>query len=104
MPARKRRYLLAPLAERDLEDIWLYTLQTWSLDQADRYHGSIIEALEGLAQGDRRGRDASNIREGYRKYAVGRHLVFYRESDDIAVIRILHQSMDLPAHLGAENS
>jgi plasmid stabilization system protein ParE len=30
-------YYLSPLAEADLEDIWLYTFQTWSSEQADHY-------------------------------------------------------------------
>ena len=38
--ANKRIYRLSPLAEQDLEDIWLYTLREWSADQADRYYHS----------------------------------------------------------------
>ncbi|WP_209714988.1 type II toxin-antitoxin system RelE/ParE family toxin [Duganella sp. 1411] len=30
-------YRLTPAAERDLESIWIYTSQRWSIDQADRY-------------------------------------------------------------------
>ena len=43
--ANKRIYRLSPLAEQDLEDIWLYTLREWSADQADRYYHSIIFTL-----------------------------------------------------------
>ena len=28
-------YRLSPLAEADLEDIWLYTFRNWSMEQAD---------------------------------------------------------------------
>ena len=28
---------LTPAARSDLEAIWLYTMQSWSADQADRY-------------------------------------------------------------------
>ena len=44
--ANKRIYRLSPLAEQDLEDIWLYTLREWSADQADRYYHSIISAMK----------------------------------------------------------
>ena len=102
MPISKRGYRLSPLAECDLEEIWLYTLRTWSRDQADRYHITMINAIEGLASGERIGRDASDIREAYLKYAVGRHVVFYRDGGDhLTIIRVLHQSMDIPVQLGA---
>jgi len=105
MRGKARAYLLAPLAERDLEDIWLYTYSNWSLEQANDYHASIIKAFEALASGRLAGRDASDIRDGYRKHAVGRHLLFYRERDDaILVIRILHQSMDIAARIGGSDT
>jgi toxin ParE1/3/4 len=104
MRAEARAYLLAPLAERDLEDIWLYTRDSWSPEQADDYHASIIGAIDALASG-RRGRDAGDIRAGYCKHAVGRHLIFYRERlDALLVIRILHQSMDIAAHIGSSGA
>ena len=104
MPSEARGYLLSPLAERDLEDIWRYTYRTWSREQADRYHAAILDAIEGLASGERIGRDARDIREGYWKYAVRRHVLFYRGgSGHLTVIRILHQQMDIPSQLGASD-
>lgn len=95
-----RSVRLAPLARHDLEEIWTYTARTWSADQADRYHAGIMEAIDGLAHGKRVGRDISDIRPGYLKYSVGRHLLFYRLSDThLIVVRILHQRMDVDAHL-----
>ena len=92
-------YRLSPLAESDLEQIWLYTLNEWSLDQANRYYDQIMDAIEELASGQKQGRKA-DIREGYLKYAVGRHFVFFRRSDGMTdVIRVLHQSMEAGLHL-----
>ncbi len=89
-------YRLAPQAEADLEDIWLYTLHNWSLEQADRYYHGLIAAIEGLASGDRIGRDAGDIRAGYWKYGEGSHFIFYRLTDGVLdVIRILHKQMDV---------
>lgn len=94
-----RRYRLSPLAEADLEEIWLYTFRTWSVEQADSYHGGLVTAFEGLAAGHKKGRPV-DIREGYLKYAVGSHLVFYRVTGaGVDVIRILHQKMDVSRHL-----
>ena len=99
MKAEKRSVRLAPLAEHDLEEIWTYTVRTWSMDQADRYLAGIIEALDALASGDRTGRDAADVRPGYLKYAVGRHLLFYKlAAAHLDVVRILHQRMDFETH------
>jgi toxin ParE1/3/4 len=95
----KRAYRLSPMAEADLQDIWLYTFKNWSEEQADSYHTGIIAAFAGLASGRKKGRGV-DIREGYLKYAVGSHVVFYRmTSAGIDVIRVLRQSMDVKRHL-----
>ena len=47
----KLAYRLSPLAEQDLEGIWLYTRERWSAEQADLYYHSIISAIEGLLTG-----------------------------------------------------
>ena len=92
-------YQLLPLAESDLEQIWLFTLNEWSLDQANLYYDRIMDTIEELASGQKQGRSV-DIRDGYLKYAVGRHFVFFRRSDGITdVIRILHQSTDVGRHL-----
>lgn len=94
-----RPYRLSPRAEADLEEIWLYTFEHWSAEQADRYQNRIIAALEGLADRSKTGGPV-HIREGYYKYPVGSHFVFYRQSDaSLDVIRILHQRMDVASHL-----
>jgi toxin ParE1/3/4 len=101
MAADHRSYRLSLRAEQDLEEIWAYTFCTWSREQADQYHADIIAAIEGLARGERNGRSVHDIRAGYLKYAVGLHFLFYRlTADHLDVVRILHQRMDVSAHLG----
>lgn len=99
MSDEARAYRLSPLAEADLEDIWLYTYKHWSLTQADQYHRELIVAIELLVKGIKTGRKA-DIRDGYWKYSVRQHLIFYRQTDvGLDVIRILHQRMDSDRHL-----
>ena len=99
MPNDAPAYRLSPLAEADLEDIWLYTYKHWSLAQADRYHHGLIAAIESLTKGIKAGRK-TDIRAGYFKYSVGQHLIFYRQADaGLDIIRILHQRMDGDRHL-----
>ncbi len=93
-------YLFSPKAKVDLEGIWLYTYETWSLAQADRYYNQIINACESLADDPEQGQNANNIRSRYRRFMIGKHFIFYRKtSDGIEIIRILHQQMDIPQHL-----
>lgn len=99
MPGKRHVYRLSPRAESDLEEIWLYTFKNWSLKQADHYHNAIVEAFEDLAVGDKTGHPV-DIREGYFKYPVGAHLVFYRFNETgLVIIRILHQRMDVGRYL-----
>ena len=89
-----------------LTRIWIRsgsTPETWGVDQAERYVLNIRNACSALASGRSKGRSAKEIRPSYRKFAVGSHLLFYKTASDgtIEVIRILHQSMDVPAHFGS---
>ena len=43
-------YRLTPAAERDLENIWLYTRQQWSAEQANRYTAILANAFAELAR------------------------------------------------------
>jgi len=99
MPGKLRACLLSPRAEADLEEIWLYTYRNWSIEQADGYHAAIVDAFDDLATGRKTGRIV-DIRDGYFKYAVGSHLVFYRLTErELIVVRVLHQRMDVGRHL-----
>jgi toxin ParE1/3/4 len=81
----------------DLEEIWTYTLTTWSLEQADRYYHLIMKETEYLSSNPGSGKDFSEIRKGYRCTKVKSHLIFYRYSEtEIEIVRILHESMDIP--------
>lgn len=94
-------YLLSPAAQADLGQIWDYSVRTWGETQADRYVLDIRDACAALADGSRPGRAIDAIRPGYRKLAVASHFLFYRVTDTglIDVVRILHQRMDVAAHL-----
>jgi len=87
-------YLLSPRAETDLEEIWHYTAERWSVKQAESYTNDIFDTFERLAEGVMVGRPVS-VRDGYFKAPTGRHAVyFHRHGDTVVVIRVLHQSMD----------
>jgi toxin ParE1/3/4 len=94
-------YLLSPAAQADLSEIWDYSARNWGEEQADRYILAIREVCATLADGSKLGRAIDDIRPGYRKLAVQSHFLFCRVTDAglIDVVRILHQHMDVIAHL-----
>ncbi len=95
-----RRYRLAPAAQRDLSSIWDFTLERWDEIQAETYISEIRAAIERIAGDPQRGRNCDEIREGYRRYGIGSHLIFYIvRTDSVDVIRILHQRMDPARHI-----
>lgn len=84
----------------DLKAIWLYTLHTWSLTQADRYHALIIKEIEFLAANPKSGKNQQHIRAGYYSSKIKSHIIFYKILDsELEIIRILHERMDLPNRL-----
>ena len=93
-------FRLTPAAQRDLSEIWDFTQNRWDVVQAEEYIAEIRDAIERVAKDPNRGRRCDDIRDGYRRYVVGSHLVFFVEEEDaIDVIRILHQRMDPTRHM-----
>lgn len=82
---------LAPEAEGDLDEIWLYTArESGSVDIADRLIDSIAERFLLLARHPHvgRARDA-DLRPGLRSFPIGRYTILYRVTEDADVL-ILH--------------
>jgi toxin ParE1/3/4 len=91
------KYRLTNEAKNDLEKIWIYTYENFSIKQADKYYRLIIDEFEFIASNPYSGKSVDHIKEGYRVSKVKSHLVFYKLSIDekIEIIRILHQRMDI---------
>lgn len=93
-------YRLSPRAQRDLEEVFDYTVDRWGLPQAIRYIDLIEAACAELAEAPRLAQGCDQIRPGYRRRAVEQHMIYFRPTDyGIAVMRILHQRMDAGRHL-----
>ncbi len=94
---RRLKVIIHEAAIFDLEDIWLYTLETWSLEQADRYHKLLYTEIEFLSQKPTFGKNMNHLRPGYYSSKVKSHFIFYKFSaSELEIIRILHESMDIP--------
>jgi toxin ParE1/3/4 len=69
-------YKISVQAAQDIENIWLYTFETWSAEQADRYVNLIIDEIEYIATNPQSGKDYNHIRSNYRCSKVKSHLIF----------------------------
>mgnify|MGYP006266407307 FL=1 len=103
-------FRLGQQAEQDFVDILQWTVKTFGERQARTYSETIALAIEALEGGpDILGaRAREDIQQGIRTLHVarqgraGRHFVVFRAAgSDIDVLRLLHDSMDLPRHLPA---
>ncbi len=91
---------IQPAAEQDLIEIWLYTLKQWGEKQADQYLDELDSGIQTIAEIPSVGVDYSHVREGYRRYCVKYHRIYYQFNNDaIEIVRILHEEMDDVRHL-----
>lgn len=90
------RFRVTPQATRDLSAIAKWTLTHWGPAQMATCLRALDQRFQWLADHPSAGRDRSDIEDGYRYFPEGLHLVFYTtQPDSIAIIGIVHQSMDV---------
>jgi toxin ParE1/3/4 len=84
-------------AVKDLSDIWIYTVETWSESQADKYYKLIINACSAIAKEPQIGKVYPEIYSGLKGKLISKHIIFYRvrEDESIEITRILHERMDV---------
>lgn len=96
------KFKISHEASQDIENIWLYTVELWSIEQADRYFNLIMDEIEYLAENPKSGKDYNKVRKGYFRSQIKSHFIFYKinwNENEIHIIRILHQQMDIDTHL-----
>ncbi|BDX39490.1 toxin ParE1 [Tenuifilaceae bacterium CYCD] len=91
------KFLISEKASEDIENIWLYTYENWSQEQADRYYNLILDEIEYIAKHFESGKSVDYIKKGYRATLVKSHIIFYKKSRQniVEIIRVLHQKMDI---------
>jgi toxin ParE1/3/4 len=90
-------FILSEKAHDDLTQIWTYTAENWSVEQANRYYNLIVDEIEFASENFESLKDFGSIKKGYRYLKVKSHLVFCKKSEysEMEVVRILHEKMDL---------
>ena len=94
-------YIISEKALEDINNIWIYTAENWSVEQADRYYNLIIDEIEYIVDNLDMARDFGKIRKSYRCSKVKSHLIFFKKdkANEIEVVRILHERMDIENRL-----
>jgi toxin ParE1/3/4 len=92
----RRNYEISRLAIKDLDDIWYFTMEHWSKQQANKYYKEIFEVIEELCSNPEIGKSIDEIKVGHMRINVKSHMIIYKINREIIYIdRILHQKMDL---------
>jgi toxin ParE1/3/4 len=93
-------FRLTNKAVDDLRSIGRYTQYRWSLEQRNIYLKKLDNSFHTIAREPEIGVACDYIRKGYRKYHVGRHLVYYFQTEThVQIVRILHERMDVERHI-----
>ncbi|HJT87682.1 MAG TPA: type II toxin-antitoxin system RelE/ParE family toxin [Bryobacteraceae bacterium] len=94
---------VAPRAETDLDDIWLYMAkESGSIEIANRLIDTITDRFLTLAQFPYLGRSReAEFGPGYRSFAVGEYVIVYCvENEDASILRVVHGRRQLDALFG----
>ena len=84
-------------AVEDLAEIWNYTIDNWSENQADHYYQMLLDSCQDIATGRVHGKNYDGIFKSLLGIRAGKHIIFYLKvaRDTVEIVRILHEQMDL---------
>lgn len=90
-------YHFTKRAINDLVEIWDYTVEVWSGNQAEKYYNLIIASCMDLANNPKLGKSYEILSLDVLGHRCGEHIIFYREitKNEIEIVRVLHGMMDL---------
>lgn len=95
------KVILRQKAIDDLNNIWVYSFEKWSKNQANKYYSLIRYACNEIGKNPNIGKVYTEISENLCGMKSGNHIIFYQliSGDEIDVIRILHESIDLKTRM-----
>ena len=93
-------YVLSSNAQESLKGIKAYSTEKFGQRQTNIYLEKLRDRMRALADNPKRGKARDKIKVGYYSYLEGSHMIYYKIlADHIAIIDILHQSMEPTRHL-----
>lgn len=91
------KYIITNRATQDLEEIWDYGLNIWSLNQSIKYVREITKDFNTISQSNYIGTEYYEVLEGLKSYGSTSHSIFFRVVDrnTIEILRVLPRQMEL---------
>jgi toxin ParE1/3/4 len=97
------KLVVSRAARDDLAAISAYTLREWGDSRRRAYLHAIRGRFALLQRRPALGVSRDEIAPRSRSFPVGRHVIFYRTTEDaVVILRVLHQRMDIKLHLPLE--
>jgi toxin ParE1/3/4 len=92
----KKRVVLAPAAESDIEALADYTRVKWGEKQRRAYLADLKACVMALGLMPGLGRARDELKPGWSSIRAGSHVVLYIEHPDrIEIIRVVHGAQDI---------
>lgn len=89
----KRTFRLTARAKAEVLDIYLYGMERFGPNQADRYLDALEHCFDTISVYPRIGRLASALGAGVRRHEHGSHVILYREErDGVLILAVVHGS------------
>jgi toxin ParE1/3/4 len=95
----KARFRVSAAARQDMLGIGRFTQQQWGKIKRNDYLAQLDRAFELISANPLIGSGCDEIVQGYRKYSQGSHIIYYRVTDRVEIIRVLHERMDPDSRL-----
>jgi toxin ParE1/3/4 len=90
-----RRYILAPRAARDLDEIWVYIAEHGSVEAAERVRTSLRAGCTRIAEYPAIGALRNDIQPGWRNLVVEKYRIYYRQAGrNVRILRVVHAARD----------
>jgi len=95
-------FILSTKAKSDINNIYKYTSEKWSISQADKYFDGLQDAMNEISLYPDIGRKYEYIKQDYFGRKFKSHIIYYQvlNPNEVKIIRILHEKMDIPNILG----
>ena len=89
------RYRISEVAERDLEEIFVYWAERANLEIAERLIDGITERFWLLGEYPNAGRPCGDIAARVKCFPAGKYLIYYRKSrQGIEILHVFHGARD----------
>lgn len=100
MPEQTPTYEISGRARKHLDKIHKESCAEWGIEQTEIYFHGLHNGFTFLAENPQGGTACDNIRKGYRRFRVARHMIYYRPAPyGVAIMAVLHDRMDAKRHL-----